>query len=162
MIKQARESIHLSRGGVDMVIRGKKTGLCYRWEEAACLPTKEQAEKLKDLLPLGDEFDKQLEEAYSNKTISGGAEKSDVFIYPPAANGRHPCEKPESLMRDLLLTFGTYSKTVIDPFMGSGSTGVAALQLGREFMGIENIKEYFNIAKARITDAGQQPPLFQQ
>ena len=65
----------------------------------------------------------------------------------------HPTTKPRSLMRDLVSLFTNPNDLVLDPFMGSGTTGVAALQLGRKFIGIEINPEYFEIACRRIEDA---------
>lgn len=65
------------------------------------------------------------------------------------AKKQHLTEKPEELIRHLLSVRGGWD-TVLDPFMGSGAAGVAALNLGRKFIGIEREPEYFRIAKARI------------
>ena len=51
--------------------------------------------------------------------------------------------------------------TILDPFMGSGTTGVAAVKLGRRFIGIEISREYYNIALRRIQQAEAQPALLQ-
>jgi DNA modification methylase len=53
------------------------------------------------------------------------------------------------------------SQTILDPFMGSGTTGVAAIQLGRKFIGIEREPKYFDIACKRIEQAVAQGKLFQ-
>ena len=53
-----------------------------------------------------------------------------------------------------------YSKLVLDPFMGSGTTGVACVKLGRKFIGIELEPKYFDIACRRIEDAYKQPDMF--
>jgi site-specific DNA-methyltransferase (adenine-specific) len=72
----------------------------------------------------------------------------------------HPTVKPLSLMRYLVrLTSTPTGGVVLDPFMGSGTTGIAALQEGRKFIGIELDPGYFAIAKKRIEDAAAQPPL---
>jgi len=63
----------------------------------------------------------------------------------------HPTEKPVDLMVWCLL-FLPKSKTILDPYMGSGTTGVACVKLGRKFIGIEQNKEYFDIACKRISD----------
>jgi len=69
----------------------------------------------------------------------------------PIANG-HPCVKPLALMRYLCrLTKPPGGGVVLDPFMGSGTTGMAALAEGRRFIGIEREPEYLEIAKARLT-----------
>lgn len=62
----------------------------------------------------------------------------------------HPTVKPQALMRYLITLVTPPNGTVLDPFMGSGSTGVAALTQGFKFIGIEREKEYIEIAKARI------------
>jgi DNA modification methylase len=53
-----------------------------------------------------------------------------------------------------------YDDHIVDPFMGSGTTGVAAVKLGRKFTGIEINEKYFDIACRRITEALKQPDLF--
>ena len=73
----------------------------------------------------------------------------DVVFCDRVKTDRHPTEKPVKLMRDVISwTRGT----IIDPFMGSGSTGVAAVRLGRRFIGVELDPDYFEIAKKRIQD----------
>ena len=78
----------------------------------------------------------------------------------PSRHGAHPTEKPVALMRELLGDFTNAGETILDPFMGSGTTGVAALQLGRKFIGIELDPDYFEIACKRIEEAWKQPRLF--
>lgn len=75
-------------------------------------------------------------------------------------DGRHPTEKPVSLMTELLNDFTNDDDTILDPFMGSGTTGVACAKLGRKFIGIELDENYFNIACERIEKAYAQPDLF--
>lgn len=65
-------------------------------------------------------------------------------------NGQHPTEKPLSLMAELVQDFTSPDQTILDPFMGSGTTGIAALQLGRRFIGIEKNPTYFDLACKRI------------
>ncbi len=71
----------------------------------------------------------------------------------------HPTEKPMSLMR-WCLGFLPNAQTILDPFMGSGTTGVACAKLGRKFIGIEIEPKYFDIACKRIEDAYRQADLF--
>jgi len=70
----------------------------------------------------------------------------------------HKSQKPIALMRNLIEKFTKPGDTVFDPFMGSGTTGVACVQTGRHFIGIEKDPIYFNIATRRIEDTD---PLFQ-
>jgi site-specific DNA-methyltransferase (adenine-specific)/modification methylase len=68
----------------------------------------------------------------------------------------HPTQKPISLMKRLLLEYTTQDELIFDPFMGSGTTGVACVQLGRKFIGIEVDERYFEIAVRRIEQAQRQ------
>lgn len=70
----------------------------------------------------------------------------------------HPTQKPEALMRWCLGFIQGH--TILDPFMGSGTTGVAAVKLGRRFIGCEIESRYFDIACRRISEALRQPDLF--
>jgi len=74
--------------------------------------------------------------------------------------GEHPTEKPVELIRYLVESV-TGDNPILDPFMGSGTTGVACANLGRKFIGIEIEERYFNIACRRIADAYKQPRLFE-
>ena len=65
--------------------------------------------------------------------------------------GLHPTQKSLSLMEDLLKIHSNDGQVVVDPFMGSGSTGVACKNLNRKFIGIELDEEYFKIAQERIS-----------
>lgn len=72
----------------------------------------------------------------------------------------HTCPKPLGFMRRLLTRFTHEGETVLDPFLGSGTTGVAAVQMGRRFIGIEREPKYFEIACRRIEDAQRQGDMF--
>ena len=74
----------------------------------------------------------------------------------------HPTAKPIKLMKWLIEKYTKYNEIVFDPFMGSGTTGVAALQLGRKFIGCEIDPSYFAIAEKRIKQAAQQPVLMHE
>lgn len=147
LLKAARESVGLSKGGVDMVVRGRKTGLCYRWEEGACLPTPEQIALLKTVLPLNGDFEAALVEANGQKseTIAAmrkaasetAAEGRDVLSYRTVTNALHSCQKPTSLMSELIQRLTNPGDTIADPFAGSGTTLLAAKELGRRAVGVE-------------------------
>ena len=72
---------------------------------------------------------------------------------------KHPTQKPVALMK-WCIDFLSNGQTILDPFMGSGTTGVAAVQMGRKFIGIEREPKYFDIACKRIEDAQRQSDLF--
>jgi DNA modification methylase len=71
----------------------------------------------------------------------------------------HPTQKPLALMK-WCLSFLPDAQTILDPFMGSGTTGVACIKMGRKFIGIELEEKYFDIACKRIEGAYQQPDMF--
>ena len=73
----------------------------------------------------------------------------------------HPTQKPVDLMK-WCLSFVPDARTILDPFMGSGTTGVAAVQMQRDFIGIEREPSYFDIACRRIEDAQRQGSLFEE
>lgn len=82
---------------------------------------------------------------------------TDVIEFARTNNEYHPTEKPVGLMaRFVEFTGGT----ILDPFMGSGTTGVAAVQMGRKFIGIEREPSYFDIACKRIEDAQRITDMF--
>jgi len=72
----------------------------------------------------------------------------------------HPCPKPIKQTEWMVRRVSFEGETVLDPFMGSGTTGVAAVKLGRKFIGIEIEPKYFDIACRRIEDALRRPDLF--
>ena len=76
---------------------------------------------------------------------------TSVIDMPPE-RGFHPTQKPVALMEYLARTYSKEADTVLDFTMGSGTTGVACVKLGRNFIGIEQNKEYFDIACKRISD----------
>lgn len=84
-----------------------------------------------------------------------------VFALPtvPPAHKQHQTEKPIEVMLWLMSILPT-DAVVLDPFMGSGTTGVACARTGRRFIGIEIDANYFETARQRITEALAQPPLF--
>lgn len=96
------------------------------------------------------------------KGFVGTRDCHDVLYHPPvqsmAKNGRHhPNEKPVGLLQMLLRKI---PGTVCDPFMGSGSTGVACAKSGRKFIGAEIESKYFDIACERISKAYKQGDMF--
>jgi adenine-specific DNA-methyltransferase len=87
---------------------------------------------------------------------------TDVWTFPTVASypGKHPCEKPQALLRHIITASSKPGAVVLDAFMGGGSTGEAAQALGREFIGIEIGAHYFAQAEQRIGRAQLQAPLF--
>jgi len=85
------------------------------------------------------------------KEINGGKQMKNLWqINAERHKTKHPTEKPESLLNRIILLGSNENDTVLDPFLGSGTTGVVAKKLNRNFVGIEISKEYFEIAENRI------------
>lgn len=82
-------------------------------------------------------------------------------MHPASFKKDHPTQKPVELMEWCITQVGN-PQTILDPFMGSGTTGVAAVQMGRKFIGIEREPKYFDIACRRIEDAQRQVDMFVQ
>lgn len=85
---------------------------------------------------------------------------SDSFRFGQPGKVDHPTQKPLATIVPLLRISTLPDQTVLDPFMGSGTTGVAAVKLGRKFIGIEIEPKYFDIACRRISEALKQPDFF--
>lgn len=87
-------------------------------------------------------------------TVSDGSRYPlTVIDFPRDKNKVHPTQKPVALLEYLIRTYTNEGDTVLDNTMGSGSTGVAAVNTGRNFIGIEMDPTYFEVAKKRIDDA---------
>lgn len=93
------------------------------------------------------------------KRWNGGG-KHAVWTIPKGHGDGHPTQKPVALLKAWTADFTDTGDTILDPFMGSGTTGVAAVQMGRDFIGIEREPKYFDIACRRIDDAQRQKDLF--
>lgn len=89
-----------------------------------------------------------------------GADVIRAPIVPDADLDGHPCPKPLGWAVGVIHRIADKSQTILDPFMGSGTTGVAAVQMGKQFIGIEREPRYFDIACKRIEDAQRQGDFF--
>ncbi len=83
----------------------------------------------------------------------------DTSLMGETLDRAHPTQKPVPLMRWCIEKVSP-AQTILDPFMGSGTTGVAAMHLGRDFIGVEREPKYFDIACKRIEDAQRQGDMF--
>lgn len=79
--------------------------------------------------------------------------KSNVLHYSKDNDGLHPTQKPVALIEDLIQTYSNPGAVVLDAFMGSGTTAIACIKTGRNFIGFELSKEYHAIAQERIAKA---------
>jgi adenine-specific DNA-methyltransferase len=149
------------------------TGMAGHWFESVqwTLPTLENYQWLRDLLNAtgGDylrreyeDLRREYEDLRRPFNVTPNVQYTDVWNFTTVAAypGKHPCEKPLDLMEHIIRSSTKPTAVILDPFLGSGTTGVAARRLGRDFIGIELDPDYFKIAHARIQDAGM--PLFEQ
>jgi DNA modification methylase len=101
---------------------------------------------------------KEIDSGFKKKFAStfnlweGKKYKSNILKYKKDYTGHHPTQKPVLLLEDLIKTFSNENDLVVDLTMGSGSTGVAAKNTNRNFIGIEMDENYFNIASDRINE----------
>ena len=79
-----------------------------------------------------------------------------IPITPTSERTGHPTQKPEKLIKRIINTSSKSDALVFDPFLGSGTTAVACINTGRNFIGIEKDEDYFEIAQRRIKDAQEQ------
>ena len=95
---------------------------------------------------------------YGGKALPG--QKCSHLVTETAKSNGHPCPKPIRFWTKIVAAASLVGDKVLDPFMGSGTTGVACAKLGRKFIGIEIEPKYFDIACERIQKAYDQPDLF--
>jgi adenine-specific DNA-methyltransferase len=141
----------------------KPTGLCYRWEEGACLPTLEQWVDLCQVC--GDRRDyEDLRRDYEDLRRPFNVTRFDPFTdvwtfrTVQARPGKHPCEKPQALLRHIISSSTRPGAVVLDSFAGSAATGQACLALGREFWGIERCPRWHRAGTQSLKAV--QPDLF--
>ena len=92
-----------------------------------------------------------------NKPVKKIVFKQQGFITDSKDKRYHPTQKPSELVGMLLEIYTKPTDIILDPFMGSGTTGVACINTNRDFIGIELDTGYFNIAKQRIEEAQNKP-----
>ena len=89
------------------------------------------------------------------KRIAEFGQRHNVWVMPPEQSNIkrvHPAQFPEHLANDHIISWSNECDTILDPFMGSGTTGVACANTKRKFIGMELDQDYFNIAKKRIEE----------
>jgi site-specific DNA-methyltransferase (adenine-specific) len=95
---------------------------------------------------------------HAGKSLPG--QRCSFVMTETAERNGHPCPKPIRFWTQLCNSASRDGETILDPFMGSGTTGVACAKLGRKFIGIEIDPGYFDIACRRIEEAYKQGDLF--
>ena len=89
------------------------------------------------------------------KEMNDGKQMKDVWtgsLTKPSekVEGKHPTQKPEYLLERIILASTEEEQVIVDPFCGSGTTGVEAVRYGRKFIGIDVSEEYMEISKKRL------------
>tara|TARA_R110000868_G_scaffold407475_1_gene688982 strand:- start:91 stop:1080 length:990 start_codon:yes stop_codon:yes gene_type:complete len=147
-----------------MAFRGTKGQMAGHWFKRVqwALPTEKNYEWLRELFNAsgGEYLRREYEDLRRPFSVSADVPYTDVWDFPTvqAYRGKHPCEKPLAMMEHIIRASSRPGAVVLDCFMGSGTTGTAAVNLGRSFIGIELDEKYFSQAEARIT--GGQRSLF--
>lgn len=128
----------------DLQTEAEKVGFTYQnllvWDKGNCMPNRYYMNACEFILFL---------RKGNAKNINNLGSKTIIRV-PNVRNKTHPTEKPVDLMKILIENSSNENDIVLDPFMGSGSTGIACLNTNRSFIGIELDKNYFDIAEKRI------------
>ena len=132
------------------------TGMAGHWfnEVQWELPTATNYAWLRDLF--GPEYlRREYDDLRRPFNVSADVPYTDVWTFPTVGRrvGKHPCEKPLAMMEHIIRASSRPGAVVFDPFMGSGVTGRAAHNLGRNFIGCESDVGYFDAAKNMLTAA---------
>jgi len=93
---------------------------------------------------------------HKGRSLIRGKREPNIFRFSRTGNNLHPTEKPVDMCEYLISKFSDKGDSIFDPFMGSGTTGVACLNTNRNFIGIELDSEYFGIAQSRIQETKER------
>ena len=158
----------MNQSDINKLLGNKMGGHYFTNGVQFCIPTEPNYKKLQEtgyfqkpyeeIKAIDEQFKKQFASTFN--LWQGNKYKSNILKYKKDYDGYHPTQKPVLLLEDLIKTFSNEGDLVVDLTMGSGSTGVACVNTGRDFIGIELDEGYFKIAQTRIHDAQSQGELF--
>lgn len=145
-----RSALEVALGYVSSADPERGTALCYRWEEGSSIPTEDAYRKAGAALGPGHlarpygELVAEFNALRRPFNIASRAHSTDVWNFPTVApyRGKHPCEKPGSMLRHMIEASSRPGGLILDPFAGSGSTLEAARDTGRRAIGIEQDERY--------------------
>ena len=150
----------LNQQGINNILGNRMGGHYFTNGFQFCVPTEKNYLKLqttgffktpyREIKEIDNQFKKKFASTFN--LWEGKKFKSNILKYDRSDVGHHPTQKPILLLEDLIKTFSNENDLVVDLTMGSGSTGVAAKNTNRDFIGIEMDDNYFNIATERINN----------
>jgi site-specific DNA-methyltransferase (adenine-specific) len=155
LFRVLKEKIHCylminSRNLKDLQVEAEKAGFKFQnlliWDKGNVTPNRYYMQGFECILML---------RKGGAKTINVRGSSNILRVPNIIGNKKHPSEKPVELLQIMIGNSTNEGDTVIDPFMGSGTTGVACVNTNRNFIGIEKDPQYFEIAKNRIAEAEQ-------
>jgi site-specific DNA-methyltransferase (adenine-specific) len=167
--KEFQAALGLNIKQINSALGHRKAEHAFYWNSTQWdLPTEETYQELVNLNPNHGFIPKEYEalrQEYEalRRPFNADSKTWDVIEWQnvqQSDNTEHPTTKPLGLYRRILSVITNEGQTVLDCCMGSGTAGVAALELGRHFLGCELKANYFAIAEKRIKKAAQSPSLF--
>lgn len=155
----SRSDLEVALGYTSKADPTRGTALCYRWEEGSSIPTAEAYGKARAVLGAGyltREYGDLVDEYEATRrpfNIKARAQSLDVWNYAPVQPfpGKHPCEKPEAMLRHMIETSSRPGELILDPFAGSGATLLAASNAGRRVVGVEKDEQWCEHAANRLS-----------
>ena len=159
-LRQAKEEAGQTCDGIERALgytdsRGRGSRLFYRWETGSSIPTEDDF--CRALRACGSKMsDTQLREEFRRYCrpfrLTPATPSTDIWNFAAVQPypGKHPCEKPLSLMRHIVEVSTRPGAVVLDSFIGSGTTAMACRELGRCCIGIDNNPRYLDVAANRL------------
>jgi site-specific DNA-methyltransferase (adenine-specific) len=144
------------------------TELCRRWEEGSSIPNKTDYVRAfvamgsdQSAAQLGVQYETLLEQYETLRRpfkVSAAVPFTDVWNFPTvqAYKGKHPCEKPLAIMEHIVTTSSNPGAVILDCFIGSGTTAIACLNTGRNYIGFETDLGHYEAAMKRIAKHTEQ------
>lgn len=165
--KELQEYIGLNKKQILESI-GQCADHCFRWNSSQwAMPTRETYQELIQNFNIdkwqGYKEYESLRQEYESLRYTHNLDErhNNIWKYKTENQGKyHECQKPLTVLERIIKTSSNEQDVILDPFMGSGTTGVACQHLKRNFIGIELDENYFNIAKERIEKAHETKELF--
>jgi site-specific DNA-methyltransferase (adenine-specific) len=143
---------------LELLIPNKSAHHWFRYSSDYRIPTEQNYKRLQEITGCFQKPYSEIRQMFFREknnlcTFNSGVLESDILYGKLSKKRVHPTQKPVVLLEKLLLAYSNEGDTVLDNCMGSGSTGVACVNLNRNFIGMELEEEYFEIAKERIYKA---------